>query len=754
MPLYADDELDVASGAIFLLYGVLILVVRIFGARLPDRLGGRRRGHDRAGRRRRSASASSPRGRRSPGSSSARSSSRSACRSCIPRCLLLALARRDRQRARVGRRHVLVVLRPRRRASARSSAARSSRSPATAARSRRARSPPCSGSAAARAVLGLRASLPRSRGPVAVPAASDLDRGLTMPSLLVTNDFPPKLGGIQSYLYELWRRLPPDETTVLTTPYAGAAAWDAAAAVPGRARRAAKVLLPTPAAARRDIDALAREVGADVIFLDPMLPLGLLGPRLDAPRRTSSSRTAPRSPATGACPVTRRSARRVLRGAAGGRRGRAVSGRARRSGPRAGRCRASSIPPGVDVARFRPVDDDDARAHARALRPRSRPPARARRVAARAAQGLRRRDRRGARRSTGVQLAIGGARPRPAAARTARRGGRRAVPRPRPRRRPRRRSTACADVFAMCCRDRWGGLEAEGFGIVFLEAAACGVPAVAGRSGGSHEAVVDGETGFVVAPRDVDAVRAAIDAAARRRPALRRARWASAARAPRGATSSSYDRLVDAAGAARRGRPLGACDRSPRPVSIGDGDGPWCGERIVAVVVGDRSRCSRVVGVLDVARVDALDRRRARRLRRRCSCARCRSGSTRSGSRSCARAAATTSRSRASSSCRARRRPTCAAAARRVRASDRRRARDGVGQPVRRARADAAARPRRPLGRAARRRSRARRVGRDRGRTAGRWPTPRASASASRRRPTAVSTSRSTSSRIPSGRAT
>ena len=45
---------------------------------------------------------------------------------------------------------------------------------------------------------------------------------------------------------------------------------------------------------------------------------------------------------------------------------------------------------------------------------------------------------------------------------------------------------------------------------MFLEAAACGVPAVAGRSGGSHEAVADGETGFVVAPRDVDAVRGAI----------------------------------------------------------------------------------------------------------------------------------------------------------------------------------------------------------------------------------------------------
>ena len=56
----------------------------------------------------------------------------------------------------------------------------------------------------------------------------------------------------------------------------------------------------------------------------------------------------------------------------------------------------------------------------------------------------------------------------------------------------------CADVFAMLCRNRWGGLEQEGFGIVFLEAAATGVPQVAGRSGGSHEAVVDGVTGFVV----------------------------------------------------------------------------------------------------------------------------------------------------------------------------------------------------------------------------------------------------------------
>jgi len=61
-----------------------------------------------------------------------------------------------------------------------------------------------------------------------------------------------------------------------------------------------------------------------------------------------------------------------------------------------------------------------------------------------------------------------------------------------------------ADVFAMLCRNRWLGLEQEGFGIVFLEAAAAGVAQLAGASGGSGEAVVDGVTGSVVHdPRSV-----------------------------------------------------------------------------------------------------------------------------------------------------------------------------------------------------------------------------------------------------------
>jgi phosphatidylinositol alpha-1,6-mannosyltransferase len=71
---------------------------------------------------------------------------------------------------------------------------------------------------------------------------------------------------------------------------------------------------------------------------------------------------------------------------------------------------------------------------------------------------------------------------------------------------------ACADVFALCCRSRWGGLEQEGFGIVFLEAAAAGIPSIAGDSGGSAEAVIDGVTGFVVRdPSDVAAVADALD---------------------------------------------------------------------------------------------------------------------------------------------------------------------------------------------------------------------------------------------------
>jgi phosphatidylinositol alpha-1,6-mannosyltransferase len=112
--------------------------------------------------------------------------------------------------------------------------------------------------------------------------------------------------------------------------------------------------------------------------------------------------------------------------------------------------------------------------------------------------------------------------------------------------------SASADVFAMPCRDRWGGLEVEGFGIVFLEAAACGVPAVAGRSGGSHEAVIDGETGLVVEPNAV-AVRDALERLLA--DPAERAAMGEAARA-RAVREFSHDRL------AARLAPLAAGDLS------------------------------------------------------------------------------------------------------------------------------------------------------------------------------------------------
>jgi phosphatidyl-myo-inositol dimannoside synthase len=329
-------------------------------------------------------------------------------------------------------------------------------------------------------------------------------------SLLVTNDFPPKVGGIQSYLYELWRRLPPEETHVLTTPYAGAADWDAAQRFSiERVRQ--RVLLPSPRLVRR-VDAMAREREADVIFLDPVLPLGLVGRRLRAAPHVLIAHGAEVN-VPGRLPGSRTLARRVLRAASG----LVAAGEypARVAARVAGAALPTLVvPPGVDPDRFRPLSPENRGAVRRRFGlAADRPlvlglsrlvPRKGFDVLIDAVAGL----------DPVVQLALGGA------GRDAHRLARRAAERGITDRctflgRVPEADLAdlygCADVFAMLCRERWGGLEAEGYGIVFVEAAACGVPSIAGRSGGSHEAVVDGETGFVVDPHDSDGVRAALD---------------------------------------------------------------------------------------------------------------------------------------------------------------------------------------------------------------------------------------------------
>ena len=330
-----------------------------------------------------------------------------------------------------------------------------------------------------------------------------------MKHLLVTNDFPPKVGGIQSYLWELWRRLDPASFTVLTTPYDGAAAFDAEQ--PFRVVRSREpVLLPHPLLGRR-IDALAREVGADLVVLDPALPVGLLGPHLTTPYGVvlhGAEVTVP-----GRLPATNRLLRRVLRGAqvvvAAGRYPAAEGERA------AGRpLPVVHVPPGVDVTRFRPLDDDGRAAARRRLGlPDGRLVVSVSRLVPRKGMDvlIQASARLQADRPDLTVAISGGGREE---GRLRRLAGELSAPVHFCGRVPDEDLPdlyACGDVFAMLCRNRWRGLEQEGFGIVFLEAAAAGVPAVAGESGGAAEAVAAGETGLVVdPPTSVEATAAAL----------------------------------------------------------------------------------------------------------------------------------------------------------------------------------------------------------------------------------------------------
>lgn len=332
-----------------------------------------------------------------------------------------------------------------------------------------------------------------------------------MSHLLVTNDFPPKVGGIQTYLWELWRRLPPERVTVLTAAHPDAARFDAAQAF--RVERTGfPVLLPTPGLVRR-VRRLATEVDAGIVLIDPALPLGLLGPRLGWPYGLILHGAEVTFPAR--LPVARSVLASVVRGSglivsAGGY---AQAEAARVAGPALPP--TTVVPPGVDTERFRPLTPRErGKVRAELGLPTEGPlvvgltrlvPRKGMDVLIEAAARL-------SRDHPGLTVAVAGSgRDRARLVRLARRAG-------APVRFLGRVADAsladvygCGDVFAMPCRTRWAGLEQEGFGIVFLEAAACGVPQVAGASGGAAEAVVHGRTGLVVdRPGDAGAVAAAL----------------------------------------------------------------------------------------------------------------------------------------------------------------------------------------------------------------------------------------------------
>ncbi len=318
-----------------------------------------------------------------------------------------------------------------------------------------------------------------------------------MKHLLVTNDFPPKIGGIQNVLYEWWRRLPSENFAVLTSPYRGAQEFDAAQNFLIK-RIAETVLLPHPLMVRR-INQMAREVGAELIVLDPAVPLGIVGPRLDLPYVVvvhGAEVTVP-----GRLPVTSNLLGNVLRKASGV----IASGTypAQESIRCAGRdLDITVVTPGVDVSRFQVLSKqqissarkqfgvgDDAQLVVGVSR---LVPRKGFDILIRAAAHL-------ANDYPKLRVVIAG-------------GGRDRNRLDRMIRELRAPVTmlgrvtdtdlpnlyGCADICAMLCRSRWGGLEQEGFGIVFAEAAACGVPQIAGRSGGSADAVEDGVTGLII----------------------------------------------------------------------------------------------------------------------------------------------------------------------------------------------------------------------------------------------------------------
>lgn len=371
-----------------------------------------------------------------------------------------------------------------------------------------------------------------------------------MKHLLVTNDFPPKIGGIQSLLWEWWRRLPSDSFAVLTSPYEGAAAFDRAQAFHIERTRE-PVLLPHPWMVRR-IDEMARRVGADLVVLDPALPLGLVGPALKRPYDVvlhGAEVTVP-----GRLPGSKQTLAHVLRRArhvvaAGGYPAAEAERAAGRQLP------ITVVPPGVDTERFQPIDES-ARLTARA---RFGLPADAELVVAIS----RLVPRKGFDTAIRAVAAMASSRPRLLLAIS---GGGRDEGRLRSLAAELRAPVrflgrvanddlpslyGCADIYSMLCRNRWGGLEQEGFGIVFVEAAACGVPQVAGDSGGAAEAVIDGETGIVV--RHPDRVDEVIEAYTALLDDPDRRRLMGEAGRRRAVTEFSYEVLAE-----RLGRSLGA----------------------------------------------------------------------------------------------------------------------------------------------------------------------------------------------------
>ncbi|BEL09111.1 glycosyltransferase family 4 protein [Actinoplanes sichuanensis] len=331
-------------------------------------------------------------------------------------------------------------------------------------------------------------------------------------TLLVTNDFPPRPGGIQQFVHNLAVRQPAGSVVVYSSTWRGAAEFDAEQPFEV-VREKTGMLLPTPAVARRAAE-LARANDCDRVLFGAAAPLGLLahGLRRNAGIERAVGITHGHEIGWAALP----GARGLLRRIADGNDVLTYLGeyqRTRLDKALHGRTDLRRLAPGVDVDKFHPGVDGSAvrRRHELSDRPvvvcvSRLVPRKGQDMLIRALPEIRRRV------PGAALLLVSGGPYRKALERLARENNVECdvvftgsvpwaeLP----------EHYAAGDVYAMPCRTRAAGLDVEGLGIVYLEASATGLPVVGGDSGGAPDAVREGETGYVVGGSDVPAIAARV----------------------------------------------------------------------------------------------------------------------------------------------------------------------------------------------------------------------------------------------------
>ncbi|HLT09652.1 MAG TPA: glycosyltransferase family 4 protein [Micromonosporaceae bacterium] len=324
-------------------------------------------------------------------------------------------------------------------------------------------------------------------------------------TLLITNDFPPRPGGIQQFVHNLAVRQAPDSLIVYASRWKGWEKFDADQPFTV-IREDTSVLLPTRSVARRAVE-IARQHKCDRVWFGAAAPLGLLAAPLKerAGVRRAVALTHGHEVGWAAVPGARAVLRRIGRGVD------VVTYLGEYTRVRLDRAigdvtTLERLAPGVDTEMFSPDVDGSAVRAQYGLS--GRPvtvcvsrlvPRKGQDTLIRALPQIRRQV------PDAALLIVGGG---PYRSRLHRLAAEHrvsdhvvitgSVPWPRlPA------YFAAGDVFAMPCRTRRRGLDVEGLGIVYLEASATGLPVVAGDSGGAPDAVREGETGYVVGGRDI-----------------------------------------------------------------------------------------------------------------------------------------------------------------------------------------------------------------------------------------------------------